>query len=318
VKRIWFLIFVAGCTPDLGAPASLINSTRVLALRGNPAEAAPSKMVSWDSLVASKGGTVMMPGLMWSFCLDPKPLSDNNAVSVACFGDSMLAGGPAPTLSAALPKTGCGIFGPDPPPQMPGKPPLRPRDPDVTGGYYQPLVVDLPMAGDNNADVLGVDLERISCDLANAPSDVVTQFAKTYMPNQNPSLAAVVGSVGGAGMQPLVPEGMTAMGGMLATVSPGAVVTFEAQFADGSAEDFPVFNTVTSVLDTHHESLRVSWFATAGSFDHDRTGVGETDTATVTDDNWTAPTATGMVTIWVVLRDSRGGVDWKSYTLGVQ
>ena len=45
----------------------------------------------------------------------------------------------------------------------------------------------------------------------------------------------------------------------------------------------------------------------------------EEETALLTTTNtWTAPSTAGTVTLWVVLRDSRGGIGWKSYRVAVQ
>jgi hypothetical protein len=35
------------------------------------------------------------------------------------------------------------------------------------------------------------------------------------------------------------------------------------------------------------------------------------------DDGWTAPSTAGVVHVWVVLRDARGGAGWGSYSLQV-
>jgi len=61
--------------------------------------------------------------------------------------------------------------------------------------------------------------------------------------------------------------------------------------------------------------MRVSWFATGGSFDVDHTGRLESEFAqTTSDDTWTAPKDPGPVFMWVVLRDDRGGVDWQEFS----
>jgi len=67
----------------------------------------------------------------------------------------------------------------------------------------------------------------------------------------------------------------------------------------------------------HRESMRVSWFASAGSFEHEVTGRDEGDLATTTDNSWSAPATAGPVHLWIVLRDSRGGVDFAAYELQV-
>ena len=63
--------------------------------------------------------------------------------------------------------------------------------------------------------------------------------------------------------------------------------------------------------------MRVSWYATAGAFDTETTGRAEDDPATTTPNGWSAPGAPGVVHVWIVLRDSRGGVDFASYDLNV-
>ncbi len=61
-----------------------------------------------------------------------------------------------------------------------------------------------------------------------------------------------------------------------------------------------------------------SWYATAGTFEVDRSGRAEDDPATSVDNTWTVPSSQGLVHVWVVLRDSRGGVGWESYTIRIQ
>jgi hypothetical protein len=103
-------------------------------------------------------------------------------------------------------------------------------------------------------------------------------------------------------------------------VHPGDVVTIQVTFAPGSAEVFPVYNPQTEELDDQTESLHVSWFITGGIFEHDRTGVAAVDAgdiATSTSNQWTAPTQPGTHVLWIVLRDSRGGTDYKSYKIDV-
>src|SRR5204862_3986795 len=117
-----------------------------------------------------------------SYCHTPKPPAEANAVSPACL-DTPDDAGPAPTFTAPLPSDGCMTFGPQPPPVQPGQPMIRPRDPDATGGFYQPVRVTLNT--DTGSDV-AFELERISCMLANAPIDVTRTYNTTYTKNINP------------------------------------------------------------------------------------------------------------------------------------
>jgi hypothetical protein len=290
---------VAGCKPDFGTPPSLVTERRILAVRADPPEVRPSGSAMLTALVVSPDGTEMAPQVDWGLCLSPKPLDENNIVSNACLaGDGVMAiGTPGPSTMATVPPNACALFGPDPPPQMGNQPPLRPRDPDVTGGYFQPVRL-------SEADVTGFALERVTCTLARAGADIAVQYAMTYQANQNPMLMPLSATVDGA---PVALDALPA----------GRDVQFEVGWPAESAESFPVFELSAAGLVTHRESLRVSWFATGGSFAHEVTGRDEDDTGTTTDDVWTAPTTAGPVHLWVVLRDSRGGIDFAAYDLRV-
>ena len=287
-----------GCKPDFGTPASLVTERRILAVKAEPPEVRPGMTASFTGLVVSPDGTEASPAIDWALCTTPKPLDENNVVAAACLDDGLTAVASAtPTTMATVPADVCALFGPNPPPQLPGQPPLRPRDPDVTGGYYQPLRA-------RSGEVTAFALERVICDLAQAGADLAVQYAMSYQANGNPSLLPLSATVNGA---PVALDALPA----------GQPIDFTVGWPDGAAESFPVFDLTTTSLVTHRESLRVSWFASGGSFAHEVTGRDENDVATTTDDVWTAPAAAGPVHLWIVLRDSRGGVDFAAYELTV-
>src|SRR5262249_43408490 len=153
------------------------------------------------------------------------------------------------------------------------------------GGYYQPI-----RAADGA--LTGFGLERITCNLAQAGAAISVDFAMRYQANTNPTLAAINAALDG---QPIA----------LDAVPAGAKIFFSASWPPESVETFPVYDVVTQTLVDHREAMRVSWFATAGTFAHDRTGRDEDETQTETDNAWTAPNDPGPVHVWVVLRDSR-------------
>ncbi|MGZ3441640.1 MAG: hypothetical protein ACXVDD_19100, partial [Polyangia bacterium] len=64
---------------------------------------------------------------------------------------------------------------------------------------------------------------------------------------------------------------------------------------------------------TATETVRISWFTTAGSFDNDVTGVAKPDTTLTLDKH--LPAADTLIDLWVVARDERGGIDVKHATL---
>jgi hypothetical protein len=296
----------AACKPDLGAPPSLVDGTRYLGVVSEPAEARPGEDVVLHAIVAGVAGAVADDApASWAICRTPRPLSQNNVVSDDCvFEGQQTLPDKGLMVAATLPGDACQLYGPDPPPTPPGAPALRPVDPDVTGGYYQPVRTLLQIQpGDY---IAGFARTRITCNLADAPIDVATEFRQRYHANTNPVIGRVLISLDGATSVD-VP----------ADVPAGATVTLLVRWTAASAETFPVFDPATRTLVDHREALRVSWFATDGEFDHDHTGAGEDDPATVTDNGWTAPVDPGVVHLWVVLRDSRGGTDYQAFDLTV-
>jgi hypothetical protein len=191
---------------------------------------------------------------------------------------------------------------------------VRPRDPDATGGYYVPLRANTVAA--DGADLLGFAFERIQCNLANAPSDVARAFNMTYLPTLSPVIADVVLDPDGApatalGANGAPPEGQSA--------ASGAALTLRTAWTADSAETYVRYDPTTRALIMPREALRVSWFATAGKYEHDRTGRTGDELDLFTDNVWTAPVvaAPTLVHFWVVLRDERGGVDYATFDLTV-
>jgi hypothetical protein len=338
-------IFVAACKPDLGPPASLITGTRLLAVRATPPEVrpgTPDSGVVYQLLAVTPAGDVPAPQIEWSFCVAPTPPAENNLVSSECLGpnaqlEAIASLGPdgGPDGTASVPDDACSVFGPFPPARTDAGA-GRPPDPDGTGGYYQPVRVDLELGklgklgdggtgpgklgdggtgpgepGDGILTTFGE--ERIQCGLPNVTVDVANGF-KAYTLNQNPVLDGVAASVNGGVTQPL--EGSDAGAGL--PIPAGATVTFAASWPAESAESFPVFDQQSRTLVTQRENLITSWFVTAGAMALDEVEVAGTDSSTSASNQWTAPATAGTVHLWVVLRDSRGGVDFGEFLLDVQ
>ena len=301
-----------GCKPDLGSPPSLVVGPRFLAVRGVPPEAAESGVVTYDALVVDTNGTVTNPTMGWAQCLIPDPPANGNDFSSGCLSIPDDTTAPSPTFTAPLPASACTLFGPETPPPMKGQPPTRPADPDTTGGFYQPVRVTWQS---DAGPALAFALERITCPLANAPTDIAGQFASTYVPNNNPVLSDLLLDPAGAATSLYAPG--QAPGPQTATISAGQKLTLQADFSDDSAETFLVWNVLTLTLDMQRESLSLSWFATGGVFEHDATGRSQTETETFTQNVWTAPMTPGPVYLWTVLRDDRGGIDFAAAEIDV-
>jgi len=294
------VVAAAHCVPTLSGSDSLITATRILAIKAEPAEAVPASKVTFTALVATPAGTVNGAPIAWDFCTAPKPITEDNSVSNACLGSGAVVGDAGPTLAAAgagpstaarTPGMGCTLFGPDT-----GSTGFRPRDPDSTGGFYQPLRAELSGAPDAFA------LVRIKCDLPNASADVAAAFIKAYKLNQNPTLQPITAKMNGAAVA-------------LGAIPAGARVTLEASWPAASAEKFAYYDQASQTVTTQREAMQVAWYSSDGSFDTESTGRASNDMATTSDDDFQAPAATQTTHVWIVLRDSRGGVDFGSYDL---
>jgi hypothetical protein len=310
-QQLLFTIVLAGsvalgCKPEVGQAPSLITDYALLAVKGDPAEAKPDENVVYSFLLASPSGTVTDATAGWDVCETPKPPAENSSVASACNPPEPGAA-TGQTFAAPVLTKACMLFGPIAPPVATGQPSIRPRDPDSTGGYYLPVRVKFPDLA--TGSLTGFAFERISCNLANAATDLVAEYDKRYQPNNDPGIATTdVSRADGSSFN--LDSGSP-------TIAPGESVVFQATFADGSAETFPVLNPTGDALVDQTEDLYMSWFATSGSFEHDRTGVAGTQTATSTSNAWRAPGTAMPVYLWLVLRDSRGGTAFRSYSIQV-
>jgi hypothetical protein len=298
------LAFVAAssCRPDFGERESLVTRERVLAVRGEPPEAKPGESVHYSILVASPQGNVPTPSAEWAVCRVPKLQTENGVASAACLGSgSIPVAVGSSTVDTPVPSDACQLFGPDV-----TSADLRPRDPDVTGGYFQPLRVLLDRTGGaDESPTPTFGLERITCHLANAPADVASDFGARYEANRNPELLPLTATLRGASLP-------------LDAIPRGTTVTLRAAWSDGSAERYVVYDLATRTLVDHRESMRASWFTTTGSFANDRTGRGEEEPESFTENPWTTPDAATVAHVFVVLRDARGGVSFASYDIDVR
>lgn len=287
-------LMLLACKPRLVNNGWLVTSTRLLAAKSEPAEAKPGTMLAYTALIADISAENDAGTIAWNFCTAPKPPTENNVVSAACLdAASLLPAGDGLSIVAATPFNACSTFGPN---TAPGG--FRPRDADATGGYYQPLRIDVPSSDP------AFHLERILCDLANAPYDIAAAFGEEYVPNNNPHLLPIVATIG---TQTVSFDGIPS----------GAHVEFEAIWSAADAETYAYFDSASQTISTQREAMSVAWYVSAGTLGTEFSGRAEGDLNLYAINTWTAPSAAGSVKLWVVLRDSRAGVDWASYELTV-
>jgi hypothetical protein len=361
VKRALALaaVLLAACVPELPDTTSQVTGPRLLAVASLPAEAAPPAPVSYHALYVAPPGAELPPasGLSWAFCNARLALTDEGTVSPSCIapsGASLQPIGDGLSAGAALPMNACRAFGPDVPVPVGTQPPGRPVDPDPTGGYYQPVRVEVPAAGGAPATYV-VGTTRIQCGVAGATATVSAQYNQEYRNNENPALASLtlVQSSGETTIPPGAAPGVK--------VQRGASVTLRAAWAacpttpvcgDGicgieetamscpadckapkgctGSEQYVLYDTEAMALQVRREAIQIAWFTTGGTLGNDTSGrsADEAGSAALNtscqagteciDNAWTAPSTAGEVLLWVVVRDDRGGVGWQSYRVDVE
>jgi hypothetical protein len=182
--------------------------------------------------------------------------------------------------------------------------------------------------------IVGFQLQRIDCGLAHAPAWAIRAYNATpYTLNNNPVISSL--TLQQPGSSPVVaPQSGTP--GSPIPVANGQTISLVANWTADSVETYPAWDVINLILVKYTEAMRVSWYATSGSFEHDTTGVAGTETATYgpddttwqprgagttasqtsTDNTWT-PDTSGLVHMWLVLHDSRGGTDFAAFDLQV-
>ena len=325
-RTICAALMMVGCLPEVGADLSRVDEPRILAVRAEPAEVAPGEPATFTALYADAGGELATAPLDWAFCTARRPLAELGPVNRTCLaakGEALLPLGEGLSVGGAPPMDACRRFGPEPPTAEPGQPTGRVVDPDLTGGYYQPLRI-LPPGEDSELSLLQL---RLRCGLAGATQQQASEYRTRYKPNVAPAVA-----------------GLTADGAEAAAVSvkagtelalrvAWAVCPVEAVCGDGlcsldesidncagdctdsagcsGAETYLRFDPITLELAESREAIGVAWFATDGTYTQARTGRAADELVATSDNAWTAPDAAGPVTLWVVLRDDRGAAGWR-------
>jgi hypothetical protein len=314
------------CKPDLAGRPSVVDTPRVLAIRSEPAEVTPGTDVSYDALVVGPGNDSAELQLNWALCHARKPIAESGPIAGSCLqatGSDLEDLGDAATVSANIPTDACQIYGPATPVQKPGEPTVRPEDPDTTGGYYQP--VRLLTFSDSQGEQYDVGVTRISCGIAlGASQENTVRFTKEYHANTNPAIDSVQIDAGDGELLAIDLAGSPISG----SVKVGATARFEVSWsacptqssedACPGAEPYLNYDSSQQTLSQRRESIRLSWFATAGTFEHDRTGRSEDEADTPnTTNRWTAPATATRVRFWLVIRDDRRGVGWSTFELEI-
>ena len=154
---------------------------------------------------------------------------------------------------------------------------------------------------------------------------IANQFTTEYKPNTNPVLEGlgVIPTAASGPVTPIPPDAVTSAG---LTVTAGEKIVLRASWpacrgpsGQGcGAETYIYFDPATQMLTKQEETLTVSWFATAGTYDDGTSTIPSGTGALTVDNGWTAPATAGPALLWLVLRDDRGGAAWRRYRVDVK
>jgi len=271
------------CLGEDNARPSLIVEARVLALRSEPAEAAPGERVSLSILAADSSGTLPVSDFRLGFCRTAKSLGDNRLASDACAQrtEQAIAG-----FSAVVPSDACSRFGPNVPSGV------RPSDPDTTGGFYQPIRIA-------RARVEAVGVLRLTCPLTDAPLTITRAYRERYVRNRSPELSELSVVHNGTVLE-------------LNTIPKGAQLDLHSGWTTSSQESYVLYDRSDRSLRDRTEALRLSWFTSSGELALDSTSTPQAV------NHYRTPDEPGLVHLWLVLRDERGGQAYADYELEVR
>jgi len=306
----------AGCVPELDDDVSLVSDARVLAIVAEPPEAGEGDSVRLGALVAGAEAGVLP---LLSFCHARKSLAELGPVAPECLQEGSIELEPlgrGQSVVGVIERSACSVFGPRRPAAEAGQPAGRPVDPDPTGGFYQPVLAALPGQPSTLGGV------RLDCGLPGADRDQVIEYNQRHRPNRNPRLQSVDVFRDGAYLG--IAEGTPFAVGAGEQVELRAV--WEACAAPvegttpvddcGGAEPYVVLDPESRSIVERSEALLTSWYATAGLFDEPRTGPDGAAPSAL--NRWVAPASPGLVDVWVVLRDGRGGVGYAARRFNVE
>lgn len=262
------LALLPGCGALPAPAAATLPTPQVVALRFEPAEATPGSVVKAQAVVLGGSGEAGR----WSRCDERPPASSDLAVAQRCIQSPSEPVAVGASVELQVPEEACARFGPESPPPVSGQPPERPVDPDATGGWYQPFVVQL----DEHAWVATGRL-RLRCTPDRVPASLSATFRAEVPPNRNPKL-----------------------GGLVRESSVEGVERWLASWEPSEAEGYRYLLPGETALRSATEQLALSWERVGGETLSIESGAGWSRLT------WRPGAAAALV---AVLRDDRGGLD---------
>jgi len=333
-RHFWVLALLGvcgGCVPTFDLDESQITEPRVLAVQAVPAEVKPGGSVQLEALIAAPDGE-SHAAPTWFLCKARKRLTELGPIEQSCLqGDDLSKLGKGETVSAKVSVDVCRIFGPIRPDPVDNLPAGRAVEPDSTGGFYQPVLVSFDAA-------VALASLRLTCGLIGIESEASVELARSARVNGNPQIASLQAGAGAderdadllvrAGTSVPFTAGLPgcpkkpACGDGICSIEEDKVKCAEdctTPVGCAGAEYYTYYNPTSRDVEVHHEELTVSWFASVGSWSSAKTEVFNARRgAQASENTWVAPAKAGKGTLWVVVRDNRGGVGWSRQTIVIR
>ncbi|GDX78423.1 hypothetical protein LBMAG42_02340 [Deltaproteobacteria bacterium] len=279
------MLLFAGCDTESMSQSWQIDRLRVLAVAAEPAEPRPGDVVTFDALVVSPAEP--LGGSAWFVC------DAGSSTDFGCEIDSgLIAEGDIGTVDAeALAAAGFIGF-------LPGLTPTWAVPADyldelaeeekLEGTFAMTYVTAFPEVAEGeqlDEDAVEIAFKRVPVSLAATP-------------NHNPVILGW--RVDGLDIAP----------GALVDLDPGEPFTLEVVLADDAVETYS-FRKSDGVDETREEEPYFSWYLQEGEFSQANTLWPFTETV------YFAPAEPALPeqSLWVVVRDRRGGMAWASLAI---
>jgi hypothetical protein len=282
------LVFAGGCFGNDFDPQSYVGKLRLVAVKADAPEVLFGGSTMLTATAVNPGGPT--PAITWDACTLPPSPGTGQATNPDCAslpeGDpSLMPLGQGDSVSVTMP----GTFDPS----------LILLS-DQTNGIYLPVRAKLD---DGSGHVLTAfyGLRYYLAPLLPTPPD-----GAKNPPNRNPSLTGIfVAPAGDAGVGDEVPLDPTDP----SPVQSGWVLYLRGLVTDDSQESYWVWDgdPFSTPPRQTTEEVRISWYATAGEFENDVTGVEKPTTTWKLDKRM--PASGSIIDLWAVARDERGGSD---------
>ena len=276
--HIFMALLLCGCTSDFD-PASFVDKLRLLDVKAEPTDVAFGQTTTLTATAVNPAGSA--PTITWDACLLPPPPATGESFNPDCValpeGDpSLVPFGQGVSVTATMPMLDPSVLG----------------LPDQTNGLYLPVRARLDADGHSLVALYGLRI-FLGPLTPNAP-------------NQNPTLTGIF-TVPSADAG--ADENMALDEANPPTVHSGDELALRALVTPESAEPYVVFDgdPRTTPPRAVTETVRISWYTTAGEFTNETTGNDKPDTTLKLDKHQPASGAT--IDVWVVAQDERGGSD---------